>query len=103
MTVYEHALVGIDGALALGLQRPHGWQIVALAGFATLLPDFDGLTILFGIQCYADGHRLWGHNLLVAGFAVRRGGGCPIKKHSRKGAKAQREDSRFVRRLCDFA
>ena len=70
MTIYEHAMVGIDGALALGLQRRHGWQIVALAGVAAVLPDFDGLTILFGIQWYAEGHRLWGHNLLVTGCAA---------------------------------
>ena len=33
MTVYEHAMLGIDGALAAGLPRRHGWQIVALAGW----------------------------------------------------------------------
>jgi membrane-bound metal-dependent hydrolase YbcI (DUF457 family) len=65
VTLFEHALIGIDGALALGLQRRHGWQIVALAGIAAVLPDLDGLSILFGSQCYADGHRVWGHNLLV--------------------------------------
>lgn len=70
MTIFEHALIGIDGALALGLHRRHGWPIVALAGFAAVLPDFDGLAILDGFQCYADGHRLWGHNLLVAGVAA---------------------------------
>ena len=70
MTIYEHAMVGINGALALGLQRRHGWQIVALAGFAAVLPDFDGLTILLGPQCYAAAHRLWAHNLLVAGSAA---------------------------------
>jgi membrane-bound metal-dependent hydrolase YbcI (DUF457 family) len=68
VTLFEHALIGIDGALALGLQRQHGWQIVALAGVAALLPDIDGLTILFGPQCYAGGHRVWGHNLLVTGL-----------------------------------
>jgi membrane-bound metal-dependent hydrolase YbcI (DUF457 family) len=70
MTVYEHAMIGIDGALAMGLQRRHGWQIIALAGFAAVLPDFDGLTILFGPHWYAEGHRLWGHNLLVAGMVA---------------------------------
>jgi membrane-bound metal-dependent hydrolase YbcI (DUF457 family) len=70
MTIYEHAMVGINGALALGLARRHGWQIVAWAGFAAVLPDLDGLTILLGPQCYADGHRLWAHNLLVAGVAA---------------------------------
>ncbi len=70
MTIYEHAMVGINGALALGLHRRHGWQIVAWAGLAAVLPDFDGLTILLGLQCYAEGHRLWAHNLLVAGLAA---------------------------------
>jgi len=68
MTIYEHAMIGINGALALGLDRRHGWQIVALAGLAAVLPDLDGLTIVLGPSLYADGHRLWGHNLLVAGF-----------------------------------
>jgi membrane-bound metal-dependent hydrolase YbcI (DUF457 family) len=70
MTIYEHAMVGINGALALGLARRHGWQIAAWAGLAAVLPDFDGLTILLGPQCYAEGHRLWGHNLLVAGLVA---------------------------------
>ncbi len=70
MTVYEHAMLGIDGALAAGLQRRHGWQIVALAGVAALLPDFDGLTILLGLNCYAEGHRVSAHDLLVAGLAA---------------------------------
>jgi membrane-bound metal-dependent hydrolase YbcI (DUF457 family) len=70
MTIYEHAMVGINGALALGLARRHGWQIAAWAGLAAVLPDLDGLTILLGLQCYAEGHRLWGHNLLVAGLVA---------------------------------
>ena len=70
MTVYEHAMIGINGTLAMGLQRRHGWQIVALAGFAAVLPDLDGLTILLGRNLYAEGHRLWGHNLIVAGLVA---------------------------------
>ncbi len=70
MTVYEHAMIGINGTLALGLQRRQGWQIVAWAGLAALLPDADGVTILFGGRAYADGHRLWGHNLLVVGLVA---------------------------------
>lgn len=70
MTVYEHAMTGIDVALAAGLHRRYGWQIVAWAGFAAVLPDLDGLTILLGSSLYADGHRLWGHNLLVAGLVA---------------------------------
>jgi len=68
MTIFEHAMVGIDGALAAGLLRRHGWPIIAMAGFMAMLPDWDGLTILLGPSCYAEGHRVWGHNLLVAGL-----------------------------------
>jgi membrane-bound metal-dependent hydrolase YbcI (DUF457 family) len=70
MTAYEHAMVGINGALAAGLHRRHGWQIVVLAGVAAILPDWDSLTLLFGTNCFAAGHRLWGHNLLVAGLVA---------------------------------
>ena len=45
MTSYEHAMLGIDGALALGLHRRYGWQIVAAAGCVAVLPDWDGLSI----------------------------------------------------------
>jgi membrane-bound metal-dependent hydrolase YbcI (DUF457 family) len=68
MTIYEHAMVGINGALAAGLQRRHGWQIVAQAGVAAMLPDCDGLSILLGPHYYAEAHRLWAHNLLVTGL-----------------------------------
>jgi len=67
MTLYEHAMVGIDGALALGLHRRWGWPIVAMAACASVLPDWDGLMLCWGARsCYAQGHRGWGHNLLVA-------------------------------------
>ena len=68
MTFYEHAMIGIDGALAVGLDRRYGWRIIAFAGCAAALPDWDGLTLLLGAHCYALGHRVWGHNLLVAGL-----------------------------------
>jgi hypothetical protein len=51
MTFYEHAMIGIDGALAVGLNRCYGWRIVALAGFAAVLPDWDGLTLMLGANC----------------------------------------------------
>ena len=54
MTVYEHAMIGIDGALAVGLHRRHGWPIVALAGLTAVLPDVDGLSIVLGRNLYAD-------------------------------------------------
>jgi membrane-bound metal-dependent hydrolase YbcI (DUF457 family) len=70
MTIYEHAMIGLNGTLALGLNRRHGWQIVALAGLAAILPDLDGLSIVLGPRLYADGHRLWGHNLLATGLGA---------------------------------
>jgi membrane-bound metal-dependent hydrolase YbcI (DUF457 family) len=70
MTIYEHAMLGVNGALAAGLNRRRGWQIAALAGLASLVPDADGLTLLLGPRYYAEGHRVWTHNLLVAGIAA---------------------------------
>jgi membrane-bound metal-dependent hydrolase YbcI (DUF457 family) len=67
LTVYEHIMLGGSLALASGLQRRYGWGIVALAGVAAALPDLDGLSIAFGPEAYANAHRVWGHNLLVAG------------------------------------
>jgi membrane-bound metal-dependent hydrolase YbcI (DUF457 family) len=63
-------MVAVNGSLALGLQRRHGWQIVAWAAVAANLPDVDGLTLMLGPMLYAQGHRCWGHNLLVAGLAA---------------------------------
>jgi membrane-bound metal-dependent hydrolase YbcI (DUF457 family) len=70
MTIYEHTMFGVNGALAAGLHRRYGWQIVALAGLASLVPDADGLTLLIGPRYYAEGHRIWTHNLLVAGITA---------------------------------
>ncbi len=66
MTLYEHAMLGVTLALFSGVHRQNGWRIVALSGLAATLPDWDGLTLLFGGQAYATGHRTWGHNLLAA-------------------------------------
>lgn len=38
-------------------------QSTAGLDFSAVVPDFDGLTVLFGLHCYAGGHRVWGHNL----------------------------------------
>ena len=70
MTVFEHTMIGVDGALALGLDRRYGWRIVAFAGILAALPDWDGLTMVLGLQCYAAAHRVWGHNLLVGGLVA---------------------------------
>jgi membrane-bound metal-dependent hydrolase YbcI (DUF457 family) len=68
MTIYEHAMIGVNGALALGLHRRYGWQIVTLSGVAAILPDLDGLTILLNKQLFAEAHRVWTHNLLIVGL-----------------------------------
>ncbi len=65
MTTYEHAMLGITGVLATGLDRRYGWSIVALAAVAAVSPDWDGLTILAGSAAFAASHRLWGHNVLA--------------------------------------
>lgn len=65
MTTYEHAMLGITGVLAAGLNRRFGWPIVALAAVAATSPDWDGLTILAGSAAFAASHRLWGHNVLA--------------------------------------
>jgi membrane-bound metal-dependent hydrolase YbcI (DUF457 family) len=66
MTVYEHAMLGVTGALATGLDRRYGWQIVAMAGFTSILPDWDGLSLVLGGGPFDQVHRTVGHSLLVA-------------------------------------
>ncbi|MFH1268933.1 MAG: metal-dependent hydrolase [Planctomycetota bacterium] len=65
MTTYEHAMLGVTGTLAAGLDRRYGWQIVALGGFVAVLPDWDGLSILFGAAVFDRFHRTLGHNVPV--------------------------------------
>jgi hypothetical protein len=67
VTVFEHVMLGASLGLAGGFQRTHGWRFIGMAGIAGALPDWDGLSILWGSQAYADVHRVWGHNLLAAG------------------------------------
>jgi hypothetical protein len=66
MTFFEHAMLGGTLTLAVGLHRRHGWRIAVMAGVAAMLPDWDGLTLVFGGAAYDMSHRIWGHNLLVA-------------------------------------
>ena len=70
MTIYEHIMLGVDVAMAANLHRRYGWRIVAWAGCAAALPDWDGLTLLAGGKSYDAGHRVWGHNVLVAGLVA---------------------------------
>jgi len=65
MTTFEHAMLGTTGALAVGLHH-RGWQIVGLAGMAAVLPDWDGLSLLFGPTVFDQVHRTAGHSLITA-------------------------------------
>lgn len=65
MTSIEHAMLGVNGALALGLHRRLGWSSVVVCGFAAVAPDWDGLPMLFDMERFESGHRVWGHNLLA--------------------------------------
>lgn len=65
MTTYEHALLGATGAIASGLHRRYGWPVVGMAAVTAVLPDWDGLSILFGADMFDRVHRVIGHNLLV--------------------------------------
>ncbi len=69
MTVFEHAMFGVNLALTAGVQRRHGWGLVGAAAVAAALPDWDGLSILLGGSAFAAAHRVWGHNLLAAGLS----------------------------------
>ncbi len=64
MTTLEHAMVGANLVLASGLNRRFGWQLVAVAGVCAVLPDWDGLTILWSVPLFDAAHRAWGHALL---------------------------------------
>jgi membrane-bound metal-dependent hydrolase YbcI (DUF457 family) len=66
VTTFEHAMCGASLALALGCLRKDGWALVAVAGVAAALPDWDGLSLALGAEAFAKAHRVWGHNLLVA-------------------------------------
>ena len=65
MTTFEHALLGINGVLAAGLDRRHGWGLAAMAGVAAVLPDWDGVSVLWSAALFDQGHRVWGHNVFV--------------------------------------
>jgi len=65
MTTPEHTLVGIHVAFVFGVHRFLGWTAVAMAGLASNVPDWDGLPMLFDMQRFEAGHRVWGHNVLA--------------------------------------
>ncbi len=66
MTSYEHVMLGVTGGLAVGLHRRYGWQLVAVAGIAAVLPDWDGLAYFLGPVAFDRVHRTWGHSLWAA-------------------------------------
>lgn len=66
MTSYEHFMLGFNGTLAAGLQRRCGWSVAAMAGVAAVLPDWDGLSLVFGAAAFDRVHRTWGHNVFAA-------------------------------------
>jgi hypothetical protein len=68
MTIFEHPMLGANLALLGGVLRRHGWGLVATAAVAAAIPDWDGLSLVFGPEAYAGVHRVWGHNLLAASF-----------------------------------
>lgn len=68
MTSFEHAMLGINGALAAGLHRRYEWRVAALAGLAAIAPDWDGLTILGGVELFDHAHRAWGHSFFTSVF-----------------------------------
>ena len=65
MTTIEHALLGSYLVLASGANRQFGWQLVAVAGVAAVVPDWDGLTMLYSASLCDVAHRCWGHALAV--------------------------------------
>lgn len=65
MTTPEHSLVGIHVAFALGLHRKVGWRSVVFAALVSNVPDWDGLPMLFDMQRFESGHRVWGHNFMA--------------------------------------
>lgn len=65
MTSPEHTLVGILGAFSVGLHRRLGWPAVVMSAVASNVPDLDGIPMLFDMERFEAGHRVWGHNALA--------------------------------------
>lgn len=65
MTSPEHTMVGILGAMALGLHTRFDWPVIAFAAVVSNVPDLDGLPLLYDMDLFESGHRVWCHNLLV--------------------------------------
>ena len=65
MTTIEHALLGGYLVLTSGVNRRFGWPLVAMAGVAAVVPDWDGLTMLYSASLCDVAHRCWGHALVI--------------------------------------
>jgi len=65
MTTTEHALLGGYLVLASRANRRCGWRLVAVAGAAAVVPDWDALTLLYSAALFDVAHRCWGHALVV--------------------------------------
>lgn len=74
-------MCGATLILAVGCHRTQGWGIAAMAACAAALPDWDGASIAFGGSAYAKVHRVWGHNILVAGGMGALVGGIGYLAH----------------------
>ncbi len=64
MTAPEHSMLAINLVIASGLNRQYGWRPAAAAGLAAILPDWDGIPILWSAAQFDHIHRCWGHSLL---------------------------------------
>jgi membrane-bound metal-dependent hydrolase YbcI (DUF457 family) len=95
VTSYEHVMLGVTGSLAVGLHRRYGWPIVAVAGAAALLPDWDGLSLALGAAAFDRVHRAWGHNLLVAVLT-----GAALASLEYRFRWVERTGLRFARRFA---
>ncbi|HYH63442.1 MAG TPA: metal-dependent hydrolase [Urbifossiella sp.] len=94
MVHYDHALVGATVAVAAGFQRRHGWPVVVMAALAGMAPDWDATTKHVRPEAYAEGHRVWGHNLFAATLAGAALGGVGYLIHRSRS-------HRFAPRVAD--
>lgn len=58
-------MVGATCAMAAGMHERFGWKLVAMSALASITVDCDGMTLLISKEAFAEGHRVWSHNLLA--------------------------------------
>lgn len=98
MTTFEHAMLGATGAMAAGLHR-RGWEIVALATVAAVLPDWDGLSLLLGASAFDQFHRVLGHSVFTATLIAL--GGTLAEYHFRLLPRCRALLARYVQGIPD--